>query len=209
MKLEAFEFYAEDYDRWYDENHYLFQLELRALRKVIPRGIGLEVGVGTGRFAQALKVEFGVDPAINMLKFAKERGIEVVVGVGEQLPFKDGIFDYVMNVITICFVKDPRKVIQESRRVLKQGGKLITGFIDKNSFLGRIYEEKKKAGHKFYKYANFFAPEEVLELMKEAGLSRFEIYQAIFNFESQQKLEEPKEGFGEGAFVVISGVKED
>jgi len=208
MKLEAFELFAEDYDRWYDENPHLFLSELKALRKVIPDGVGLEVGVGTGRFAKELGVEFGVDPAINMLRFAKERGIKVVAGVGEHLPFVNDVFDFVINVITICFVKDPKAVLSESKRVLKRGGRLIIGFIDRNSFLGKIYEEKKKMGHKFYKYANFFAPVEIVELMKEEGFSNFEIYQTIFSIESSRRVEEPKEGFGEGAFVVISGVKE-
>jgi SAM-dependent methyltransferase len=208
MKLEAFELFAEDYDRWYDENPYLFQSELKALKKVTPDGVGLEVGVGTGRFAKELGVEFGVDPAINMLRFAKERGIKVVAGVGEQLPFVNDVFDFVINVITICFVEDPKAVLSESKRVLKRGGRLIIGFIDRNSFLGKIYEEKKKMGHKFYKYANFFAPVEIVELMKEEEFSNFEIYQTIFSIESSRRVEEPKEGFGKGAFVVISGVKE-
>ncbi len=208
MKMEPFELFVEDYDQWYEKNPSFFRSELKALGKVIPGGIGLEVGVGTGRFAKELGVEFGVDPAINMLKLAKERGIKVVAGVGEELPFVSEVFDYVINVITICFVKDPGRVLEESRRVLKHGGKLVIGFIDRNSFLGKIYEEKKKMGHKFYRYANFFAPAGIIDLMEEAGFSRFEIYQTIFSPESQHRIEEPKEGFGEGAFVVISGVKE-
>ena len=33
----------------------------------------LEVGVGTGRFAQALKIGYGIDVSTGVLKFAKER----------------------------------------------------------------------------------------------------------------------------------------
>lgn len=209
MEIEVFDLFADDCDQWYERNYYLFQSEVKALKKVVPDGIGLEVGVGTGRFAEELGIEFGVDPAINMLRFAKKRGIKVVAGVGEALPFSEEIFDYVLTAITICFVRDPKRVIGESRRVLKRGGKLITGFVDRNTFLGKLYEEKKKLGHRFYRYANFFTPEEILDLMRGAGYSRFEIYQTIFGPDSQNRIEEPEVGFGKGAFVVISGVKED
>ena len=51
----------------------------------------MEIGVGSGRFAQPLGVKIGIDPSRNMLKFAKERGIQVIRGGGENLPFKDNL----------------------------------------------------------------------------------------------------------------------
>ncbi|MDI6850734.1 MAG: hypothetical protein QMD82_02195 [bacterium] len=64
MEIEVFDLFADDCDQWYERNYYLFQSEVKALKKVVPDGIGLEVGVGTGRFAKELGIEFGVDPTI-------------------------------------------------------------------------------------------------------------------------------------------------
>ena len=78
----------------------------------------LEVGVGTGRFAQALGIEYGVDISSGVLKFAKKREITVVKGAGEELPFKDKVFGGVFLIVTLCFVDAPLKVLKESARVL-------------------------------------------------------------------------------------------
>jgi ubiquinone/menaquinone biosynthesis C-methylase UbiE len=93
-----------DYDRWYDVHPALCQSELAALKKVVPSGAGLEIGVGTGRVAAPLGVRFGLDPAINMLWLAKKRGIRVVQGLGESLPFEDQSFDFVQIVFVVEFV---------------------------------------------------------------------------------------------------------
>jgi hypothetical protein len=49
-----------------------------ALQQAIPIGRkGLEVGVGTGRFAQALNIPYGVEPSRAMANLARKRGIEL------------------------------------------------------------------------------------------------------------------------------------
>jgi ubiquinone/menaquinone biosynthesis C-methylase UbiE len=144
-----FERYYKRYDSWYDKNRFSYQSELEAIKKVLPqRGKGLEVGVGTGRFASGLGIKYGVDPSKNMIKIAKKRGINARLGFGEYLPFKDSTFDYVLIIITLCFTKNPRQVLKEAKRVLKKNGKIIIGIVDKDSFLGRFYKtirEKRKA----------------------------------------------------------------
>jgi ubiquinone/menaquinone biosynthesis C-methylase UbiE len=97
----------KDYDEWYDTHPELYESELAVLKKVVPSGTGLEIGVGTGRFAAALAVRFGLDPAINMLKLAQKRGIQVVQGFGENLPFKNKVFHFIQIVFLIEFVDDP------------------------------------------------------------------------------------------------------
>ncbi len=49
-----------------------------------------------------------------MLKLAKERGIQVIQGVGEELPFRDGTFDFVLIVVTFCFVENPVNILREA-----------------------------------------------------------------------------------------------
>lgn len=47
-----------------------------------------------------------------------------VVGVGEELPFKDNSFDAVFTLAVLEHVRDPFRCAQEIRRVLKPGGEL-------------------------------------------------------------------------------------
>ena len=202
-----FDRYYKKYDAWYDKNKFTYLSELEAIKKVLPKkDKGLEIGVGTGRFAQALGIKFGIDPSIEMLKIAKKRGIDVRLGNGEHIPFRNDTFDYVAIIITICFVKYPRKVIEESCRVLKNNGKIIIGIIDKNSFLGKLYQEKKSV---FYKKAKFFSVAELTDLLKEAGFNRFYHFQTIFRLPDKiNSIEKPQNGFGKGSFVVISAKKD-
>ncbi|MGY0287697.1 MAG: class I SAM-dependent methyltransferase [Candidatus Methanodesulfokora washburnensis] len=114
MSESPFDLYYKEYDEWYERNRFAYLTELEALKREIPRNKrGLEVGVGTGRFASPLGVPFGIDPSVGMIKVAKDRGVEVVQGVGEEMPFPDSAFDYVLLAITICFLEDPDRTILE------------------------------------------------------------------------------------------------
>jgi ubiquinone/menaquinone biosynthesis C-methylase UbiE len=203
---EVFNKHVKNYDEWYEKNKYIYLSEVEALKKAIPQGKkGLEIGVGTGRFAAVLGIEYGIDPSEKMLKIAQKRGIKTFLGYGEKLPFNDEEFDFVAIIITICFVKNPENVIKEAKRVLKIGGKLIIGIIDKNSRLGQFYLEKKKQGHLFYKYANFYSVDEIVKMLEKYGFGNFKFYQTIFKpIKEFKEVEMPKEGYGEGSFVVIS-----
>ena len=200
--MDIFDRYYKKYDAWYEKNKFAYLSELDAVKKILPqKGKGLEIGVGTGRFAHALGIATGIDPSKNMIQIARKRGVNVRLSFGERLPFKNATFDYVAIIITICFVKDPLKVLQESRRVLKKNGKLIVGIIDKDSFLGKFYQRKKSL---FYKQANFFSTKEVTDLLKVTGFNRFSFLQTIFQLPDKMKsIEKPQKGFGKGGFVVI------
>jgi ubiquinone/menaquinone biosynthesis C-methylase UbiE len=207
--MNIFDIYTNEYDQWYERNKFVYLSELEALKKVVPKkGKGLEIGVGTGRFAEPLGISYGLDPSEKMLEIAKKRGIKTFVGKGENLPFNNNEFDFVVIVITICFVNNPEQVISESRRVLKDNGKLVIGIVDKDSHLGKLYQEKKNQKDKFYKVANFFSTKEIIEWLKKYNFGKFVIYQTIFQpLEKIKKIEKPKKGFGEGGFVVICGRK--
>jgi len=203
---DIFDKYYKKYDAWYDRHKFAYLSEIAALKKVVPKkGEGLEIGVGTGRFASRLGIKYGVDPSENMLKISKKRGIDVRHAQGERLSFDSSIFDYVAIIITLCFVKDPIKVLIEAKRVLKNRGKIIVGIIDKDSFLGNFYQRKKSL---FYRQAHFFGVKEVADLLKMSGFGRISYYQTIYKFpDEMNSVEKPRKGFGRGGFVVISGEK--
>ena len=113
-----FEAHSGRYDEWFLRREAAYRSELLAVRAVLPwKGLGLEIGVGTGRFAAPLGVQVGLDPAAAMLSRARQRDIRVVQGIAEALPFRDGAFDYVLMVIVLSFLDDARVGLAEIRRV--------------------------------------------------------------------------------------------
>jgi len=130
----------------------------------------LEVGVGTGRFARALGIDVGVDPAGRMLAYAATRGVRVAEALGEALPFGDGSFGAVFIVVTICFARDPAALLREARRVVTDRGGVILGIVPAEGPWGRFYRAKAETGHPFYSEARFFSPDELGRLAREAGL---------------------------------------
>ena len=207
-KVEPFEKYTQRYEEWFEKHKYAYLSELNAIKSILPKfGKGLEVGVGTGRFAAPLGIQYGIEPSEKMAEIARKRGIKVINGIAENLPFEDESFDLVLLVTTICFVDDVLKTLQEAYRVLKSDGYLIIGFIDKNSPLGEYYQ-KIKEKNPFYKEANFISTEELLKDLKKVGFKEFKIVQTIFHkLEDIKDIEPVKEGYGEGSFVVIRAKK--
>ena len=204
--MSVFGRYYKRYDDWYDINRFVYLSELKAVKKVLPEfGKGLEIGVGTGRFASPLRITLGIDQSAEMLRIANQRGVNTRWGFGEDLPFWKESFDYVAIIISLCFVKDPLKVLRESQRVLKKNGQIILGIIDKNSFLGEFYQKKKSM---FYKEANFFSVKELSRLLGSLGFQEISCYQTLFDLPKKiHSVQNSRKGFGRGGFVVISGQK--
>jgi ubiquinone/menaquinone biosynthesis C-methylase UbiE len=177
---------------------------MMAVRTQLPlQGLGVEIGVGSGRFAAPLGVSYGVDPSLNMLRRARERGIVVAGGVAEALPFTDDTFDFMLAVTTICFVDDIHAMLAEARRVLKRRGSLIIGFIDRESRLGQRYVEHQ-AENLFYREATFYSAEQVSSLLTESGFDAEDWVQTLSQSpERMQEAETTRSGHGHGAFVVV------
>ncbi len=208
-KIEPFEKFTNRYDIWFKKHKYAYLSELKAVDRLLPenRDNCIEIGVGTGRFAQPLGIKYGLEPSRKMAQLAKERGIIVYEGVAEDLPFEDESFDCVLIVTTICFVDDIEKALKEAYRILKKGGYIVIGFIDKDSPLGEYYQ-KIKEENPFYKEANFISTQELVDLLKKTGFTDFKFVQTIFHkLEDINHIEPVKEGYGEGSFVVVRAKK--
>ncbi len=204
----VFEGNAQKYDEWFDNYPLIYQSEIAALSRFVPpKGRGLEIGVGTGRFAKPFGIKEGVEPAGSMAELAEKRGITVYKAVAEELPFPENTFDYAAIVTTICFLQDPFKALQEARRVLRPGGILIIGLIDKNSKLGKSLAAKSEKSE-FYKYVTFYAVEDILKWLNKLDFTSIQLYQTLFKSLGEITTVEPvKGGYGEGGFVAISGKK--
>ena len=208
IETAPFETHVERYETWFDRHKYAFESELLALTEHIPDAShGIQVGLGTGKYALPLNIKEGVEPSSVMRIIATERGLEVLDGVAESLPYKDMLFDFVLFV-TICHLDSSRKAFKEAHRVLKKGGSMIVGFIDRNSEIGLTYESRRPENI-FYHTAKFHTPEKVIALARTAGFKQIpKSTQTLFRSLDQITDTEPiKEGHGEGSYVVMEFVK--
>jgi SAM-dependent methyltransferase len=206
VRIEPFERHADRYDSWFLRHRHAYEAEIRALRALLPgQGVGLEIGVGTGRFAVPLGVRSGVEPALAMAEIARRRGVNVAAAVAESLPFAARSFDFALMVTTICFVDDATVALSEARRVVKDGGLLVVGFVDSESRLGRAYQAHRR-DNVFYRDARFFSADEVALCLRNAGFCALRTVQTIFRPLADISETEPvKDRYGEGSFVVMRG----
>jgi len=192
------------YEAWFERHDAAYVSELLALRPYVPlQGVGLEIGVGSGRFAAPLGLQVGVDPSAEMLTRARARGIRVVQGTAEALPFAEDSFDHALVVTTICFVDSPERMLAQARRVLKPDAPLVIGFIDRESALGQEYLAHQ-AESVFYREASFYSAAEVGCLLVAGGWSICAWAQTLVApLATQRDIEPLRPGTGAGAFVVV------
>jgi ArsR family transcriptional regulator len=93
-----------------------------------------DLGCGTGHVAEALAPcvaqVIAVDESGPMLAAARERVVEQPnvdfrEGTIEALPIEDAALDAAVLLLVAHFVADPAKAMEEIRRVLKPGGKVV------------------------------------------------------------------------------------
>ena len=200
------------YDAWFEgEGELTFAIETRAFQEVLPSlpKPWLEVGVGSGRFAQVLGIETGVDPSIKLVEMARKRGITALVGRGEQQLFDKESFSTVFLIVTLCFVDSPLDVLREAYRILAPGGKVVLGLVLSESPWGKFYQQKKQQGHRFYKYATFYSYNEVERLLEEAGFLIEKVVSTLFQKPDRvEHVELPRRDYSaEAGFTIIVAEK--
>jgi len=202
-----FDTYPDRYDTWFDRNEAAYASELGAFQELLPSaGRGLEIGVGTGRFAAPLEIQHGVDPSPEMRDRARERGITVKDGVAEALPYPDAHFDKALMTTTLCYLDAPAQAFREAYRVLRPGGIFVVGFVDGGHPLGRRYTRSNRT---FYEDASFHRPPDVRALLETAGFGQIAARQTLFT-DDPSAMETPdpvRRDFGAGGFVVMRGIK--
>lgn len=95
----------------------------------------LYVGIGTGQeivnFPPGLDI-VAIDISAEMLKRAQERisnypgNMTSLIMDAHNTTFEDDTFDMVLTVCVLCTVEKPVEVLEELKRVLKPGGKLVS-----------------------------------------------------------------------------------
>lgn len=204
----VFNKYYAEYDAWFDKNHKTYLSELKLLKSLLPKqGVGLEIGVGSGRFAAPLGISYGIDPSEQMLKIAKTKKLTTFKASAEKIPGPAAQYDFVLLVTTICFLKNIPQAFREIHRILKPNGQLIIGFVDKASFLGKFYLKKKNTSI-FYKTATFYSVQDILGILKKFNFKTLKIKQTLFTLPKDIScIEKIKSGHGQGGFVGLLAKK--
>ncbi|AKB77894.1 Methyltransferase domain protein [Methanosarcina horonobensis HB-1 = JCM 15518] len=142
-----------------------------------------------------------------MAEIAEKRGVQMVLGVAEFLPFKRQSFDLVLIVAALSLFKDPVQALYEASGTLKPGGQIVIGILDRDSLHGYFYESGKKEG-RFSSGAKFLSTSEVLGWLTDLGFEEIKVCQTLYmQPEKIENIELPQKGFGIGSFAVISARK--
>jgi len=174
--VKAFDRVAGFYDDWYShpQGRQVFKAELKALESLIPdSGLGLEVGAGTGVFAESLTDEdrtiICLDPSGAMLAKAKERKMPAIMGVGEHIPVTEGAVGFAYMVTTLEFLEYPVVALKQVRETTKKDAPLVIMFINADSAWGSLYRRIGAKGDPVFRYARLRSLSEVHEMLVEAG----------------------------------------
>ena len=204
----AFEERATEYDGWFDRHAPAWAAELEAIERLLPRfSRGVEVGVGSGRFALPLGVRFGIEPSPSMARIARGRGIAVAGGVAEQLPLRGGCADLVLMVTAVSFFDDSLAAFREANRVLSDGGHIVIGMLDGESEPAGVWRARRSSSP-FFRDACLRGAGEVLGDLADAGFGRLRTMQTLFEPDGDpERRPLVEEGHGRGFFAVARGVK--
>ena len=83
-KIYPFQRHTGQYENWFAEHRWVYEAELRAVKDLLPESSrGLEVGVGTGRFAEPLGIKTGLEPFFS---------VDEVVKIMRQARFTEFMF---------------------------------------------------------------------------------------------------------------------
>lgn len=221
----------EEYDAWYETPLGILsdRLEKRLVFSLIEikQGAALDVGCGTGNYTIELEKRgadaIGIDSSEEMVAYARikatKANIETSFHAADamNLPFPDSTFDTVISNGLLCFLKEPEKALMEMRRVLKPGGRLVVGVLNRWSPWALFRRVKGLFKDTIYNQAHFISPPELERLIREAGFDLKETRTCLFFFPVNCKLylrlAEPFERLDRavipkmGAFLAASAVK--
>lgn len=150
----------------------------------------LDAGCGDGELAAILTdrgaLATAVDRDTAMLAAARRRtghshAAFALCGADlHDLPFADASFDRVVAVTVLCFVISPHDVMCELVRVLRPGGQLIIGELNRWSVWSAWRQVRGLLGNRAWRKARFHSTTDLRALASRAGLKVDGVTGAVF-----------------------------
>lgn len=129
LERAYFNFYNELAEK-YPESEMVYATEAGIIRKNYlikllekdPESFTLDLGCNDGPFKPHIKRYVGLDIASACLRKFKASNLQ---GLGQNLPFRENIFERILASEVLEHVWDRDQVLRECRRVLKRNGEII------------------------------------------------------------------------------------
>ena len=173
---DIFDIVSSNYDDWYlhPRGKQVFDAECKLLNLLIPsEGIGLEIGSGTGIFAEkftnSLRQIICLDISKGMLAESIKRGLYIIRGSANNIPIKNNLIDFSYMVTVIEFLNNPLKMFREVKTVIKHDASLTILFINRESPWGELYLKLGKENNPVYSKAHIYDYQEILVKIIEGG----------------------------------------
>lgn len=174
---------ASNYDLWYQTRRgsFIDQVETEAALQICcpDRGAAvLDAGCGTGNFSLKLastgcKVT-GIDVSEDMLAIARHKAAKLGFdNIGflkmdiHQLAFPEHTFDVVFSMAVWEFIPRPREAFDELWRVLRPGGQLLIGTINRESPWGHQYMQEASSPGSVFLHASFKSMDDLKNLNRD------------------------------------------
>jgi ubiquinone/menaquinone biosynthesis C-methylase UbiE len=172
----AFAGVAAGYDSWYatPKGRRIFEAEKKLLERLLPpKGLGIEIGAGTGIFAEGLKKRTRlivcVDITPEMLAHARNRGLPCILGSAYALPLRVGCVGFAYMVTVAEFLDPIFPAFMESRCTLNPGGKFTVLFINRDSSWGELYSKMSEAGDLVFRHAHLLSVDDIERALNVVG----------------------------------------
>ncbi len=222
-KAQLFDEWPEAYDRWFATpigslvRRYEAELILDLLKPKKGDFI-LDAGCGTGVFtldilSSGSKV-IGLDISLPMLIHAgkKLKGFPFQMGAADMvhLPFSESLFDKVVSITALEFIRDAKTAVKELFRVTRSGGTVVVATLNSLSPWAsrRIAEAKER--HSIFEKAIFRSPDDLLSLSPEKSVVKTAIhFQKDDDPEKAVRIEREgqRKNLNTGAFVAVGWKK--
>jgi ubiquinone/menaquinone biosynthesis C-methylase UbiE len=150
-----------------------FARNLDLIEKRTPqRGRILDIGTAAGAFLGVAKQRgwevAGCEPNRWMADWGREQyGIDIQPGTIFDMGLEDQSFDVVTLWDVLEHTPDPKKVLQECRRVLKPGGLLVVNYPDIEAFVSRLMGRRWVFLLSIHLY--YFTVETIREMLRVSG----------------------------------------
>jgi ubiquinone/menaquinone biosynthesis C-methylase UbiE len=120
----------------------------------------LNVGCGWGRELVRFPNAVGVDLCLPYLKTARNyTPHDYILADAEHLPFRPNVFDFLCSSEVIEHIPNPQQAIDEMRRVIVDGGRIVIQTPNANLTQGKVVDES-------YLHVKEFTKQELIDVLK-------------------------------------------